>query len=53
VIAAHPVQAFLYLVGLVLLLLAGFGVNAPRAQLGWLGLACWLFAFAITPMFGG
>ena len=52
-IGDHPVQALLYLLGFVLLLLAGVGVSASRVQLGWLGMASWLLALAIVPMFGG
>jgi hypothetical protein len=42
-------QLFLYLLGLVLLVVAAFGVSLPRVHLGWLGLALWLFAAAILP----
>ncbi len=50
---AHPLQAFLYLLALVLLLVAAFGVTLPRVSLAWLGMAVWLIAFAFVPMFGG
>ena len=42
-------QMFFYLLALVLLVLAGFGVAVRRVSLGWLGLACWLFAAAVLP----
>ncbi|MEO3922697.1 hypothetical protein ABGB07_02260 [Micromonosporaceae bacterium B7E4] len=42
-------QLFLYLVAVVLLVLAAFGVPARRVSLGWLGLAVWLFAAGILP----
>lgn len=42
----------LYVVALVLLLLAAFGVSAPRVSLGWLGLALWLFTSALLPHIG-
>lgn len=42
-------QLFLYLLALVLLVVAAFGVSLPRVSLDWLGMALWLFAFAILP----
>ena len=42
----------LYVVALVLLVLAGLGVGAPRMHLGWLGMALWLLAAAILPALG-
>lgn len=43
------IALFLLIVGLILLLLAAFGINPPRVSLGWLGLALWLFAVGILP----
>jgi hypothetical protein len=42
-------QLVLYIAGLVLLILAGINVGHPRVNLGWLGMACWLTAYAILP----
>ena len=41
----------LYLIATILLLLAAAGVPQPpkRWALGWLGLAIWLFTYAILP----
>lgn len=52
-IAAHPFQSLFYLVAFVLLLVAAFGVSLPRVSFGWLGLAFFVLAFAIAPMFAG
>lgn len=35
-----PVNQILFVAGFILLMLAGFGIGAPRANLGWYGLAC-------------
>jgi hypothetical protein len=43
------ISLLLYIIALILLLLAAFGVNPPRVSLGWLGLALWLFTAAILP----
>ena len=43
------VALFLYVLALVLLVLAAFGVSLPRLHFGWLGMALWLFAAAILP----
>lgn len=40
---------FLYLVALILIGLAAFGVNPPRVALGWLGLALAVFTFGVLP----
>jgi hypothetical protein len=37
-------QLIAYVIALVLLLLAAFGVGYRRVHFGWLGLALWLFA---------
>lgn len=39
----------LYIVAVVLLTLAAFGVSLPRVHLGWLGLAIVVFTAAILP----
>lgn len=39
----------LYLVAVILLFLAAFGVTARRVSLGWLGLAIAWFTFALLP----
>lgn len=39
----------LYLVAVILLTLAAFGVRAGRVQLGWLGLAVAVFAYGVLP----
>jgi len=40
----------LYIVALVLLVLAALGDRiTERVHLGWLGLALWLFTFALLP----
>lgn len=39
-----PVQLVLYLLALVLLVVAAFGVSVRRISFGWLGLAAWLLA---------
>jgi len=46
------VTLLLYVLALVCLLFAAFGVNPPRVSLGWLGMALWLFAMAILPALG-
>lgn len=38
----------LMMVGLILLILAGFNVQAPRTNLVALGLACWLLAVLVS-----
>ncbi len=43
------VSLLLYLIALVLLVLAAFGVSPPRVSLGWLGLSVWLFTAAVLP----
>jgi hypothetical protein len=48
-----PVQLFLYLLALVLLLCAAGGVTVRRVSLGWLGLAVWVFAAAVLPAVAG
>jgi hypothetical protein len=42
----------LYVVALVLLVLAAFGVGFNRVAFGWLGLALWLFTAALLPHLG-
>jgi hypothetical protein len=42
-------QAVFYLLGTILLVLEAVGIRPPRVSLGWLGLACWLFAFGVLP----
>lgn len=45
-----PVLAFLlYLVAVVLLTLAAFGVRTGRVSLGWLGLAVAVFTYGVLP----
>lgn len=39
-----PIQIFLYLLALVLLVCAAFNVAARRVSLGWLGLAVYVLA---------
>lgn len=39
----------LYLLAVILLTLAAFGVNASRVHLGWLGLAIAWLTFAVLP----
>lgn len=41
------IDLILYIIAFVLLLLAAFGVNAPRVSLGWLGLALFVLTFII------
>jgi hypothetical protein len=43
------VSLVLYIIAVILLGLAAFGVGASRVSLGWLGLALWLFTAAILP----
>jgi len=43
------VALLLLVVAFILLLLAAFGIGAPRLSLGWLGLALWLLAVGILP----
>jgi hypothetical protein len=38
----------LLLAALILLVLAAFGVNGPRINTGWAGLACWVAAEVVT-----
>jgi hypothetical protein len=38
---------FLLVLACVLLFLSAFGVNAPKVQLGWLGLALWLLSIVL------
>ena len=42
-------RLLLYVIALVLLILAAFGATFRRVSFGWLGLAVWLFAYAILP----
>jgi hypothetical protein len=42
----------LYIIAFVLLLLAAFGVGYSRISFGWLGLAIWLFTYALLPHIG-
>jgi len=42
-------QLFLYLLAVILVGLAAFGVTLPRVHFGWLGLAVALFAGVILP----
>lgn len=42
----------LYLVAVVLLLLAAFGVRTGRVSLGWLALAVAVFTFGVLPQLG-
>lgn len=42
------VRSILLIVAIVLFVLAGLGVNPPRASLGWLGLAFFAAAFLAT-----
>ena len=44
-------QGFLYILAVILLFLATFGINLPRVAFGWLGLAVALFTYAVLPMF--
>jgi hypothetical protein len=39
----------LYVVALVLLVLAAFGVGFRQVAFGWLGLALWLFTATLLP----
>lgn len=39
----------LYLVAVILLCLAAFGVTTHRVSLGWLGLAITVFTYALLP----
>jgi hypothetical protein len=43
------VELFLYLIAVIFLCLAAFGVSLPRVHFGWLGLAVWLLAAGILP----
>lgn len=47
----NTLQLVLYIAALILLILAAVGVTG-RINTGWAGLACWLAAVAIVPMFG-
>lgn len=47
----HPVQLFLYVAAVVLLILAAINVPSSRVALGWAGLACWLIAAVFVPLF--
>lgn len=40
-------DTILLVVSLILLVLAAFGVAAPRVNLGWLGLACVVLAMLV------
>lgn len=42
----------LYIIGIILLVLAAFGVNAGRVAFGWLGLAVIAFAALLLPHLG-
>ena len=41
------INLFLQVLALALLLLAGVNVGHPRANLGWLGMFCWLLSIVI------
>lgn len=45
-------QLVLYLIAVILITLAAFGVSPPRVSLGWLGLAVAWFAHALLPLLG-
>jgi hypothetical protein len=40
---------FFYIVATILLVLAAFGFAVRRVSFGWLGLALWLFTYALWP----
>jgi hypothetical protein len=40
---------FFYIIATILLVLAAIGVGVRRVSLGWLGLALWLFTYALLP----
>lgn len=46
------IAVILLVLAFVLLLLAAFGVGAPRVSLGWLGLAIITFATLLLPHIG-
>jgi hypothetical protein len=43
------ISLLLYIIAVILLTLAALGVSPPRVSLGWLGLALWLFTYALLP----
>lgn len=45
-------QLVLYLIAVILIGLAAFGVNPGRVSLGWLGLAIAWIAHALLPLLG-